>query len=58
MKEATSNEVAFLVSATPPNGKQLGVGYVDGMGIGSRSIKVLTLGRRVFFGATELSLER
>ena len=32
MKEATSNEVAFLVSATPPIGKAPGVGTGDGGG--------------------------
>jgi len=47
MKEAPSNEGAFLVSATPPIGKAPGVGYFEGMGIGSRSVKVLVLGRRL-----------
>jgi len=44
MKEAPSIEGAFLVSATPPIGKAPGVGYLEGRGIGSRSVKVT--GRR------------
>jgi len=40
MKEATSNDVAFLVSATPPPTKHTRVGYVNGMGIGSRGGKI------------------
>jgi len=47
MKEAPSNKGAFLISATPPDGKQQGVGYVEGRGIGSRSVKVLPIGRRL-----------
>ena len=47
IKEAPSNEGAFLVSATPPNGTAPGVGYLEGSGGLSRSVKVLTLGRRV-----------
>jgi len=33
MKEAPSNEGAFLVSAPPPIGKASGVGYLEGMGM-------------------------
>jgi hypothetical protein len=47
VKEAISFEVAFLVSATPPPRKHTRAGYLDGRGIGSRSVKVLSLGRRV-----------
>jgi len=35
MKEAPSNEGAFLVSATPPIGKAPGIGYLEVRGIGS-----------------------
>ena len=44
MKEAPSNERAFLVSETPPIGKAPGAGYLEGRGIGSRSVEVT--GRR------------
>ena len=47
MKEAPSNERASLVYATPPIGKAPEVGYLEGMGIGSRSVKVLVFGHRV-----------
>jgi len=40
MKEAPLNEGAFLVSTTPPIGKPPGAGYVEGRGIGSRSVKI------------------
>ena len=33
IKEAPSNEGAFLVSAPPPIGKASGVGYLEGMGM-------------------------
>jgi len=45
--KAPSTEGAFLVSATPPVGKPPGVGYLDGMGISSRSGKVTWRGCRV-----------
>ena len=38
---------ASLVSETPHIGKAPGVGYFKGMGIGSRSVKVLVFGGRV-----------
>ena len=40
MKEAPLYEGAFLVSTTPPIGKPSGAGYVEGRGIGSRSVKI------------------
>ena len=46
MKEAPSNEGASLVSATPPPRKQPRAGYLEGMGIGSRSGKVTGRGQR------------
>ena len=39
MKEAPSNEGAFLVPATPPPRNHTQVGYFKGTGIGSRSGK-------------------
>ena len=36
-----------LVSTTPPSEKHRGMGYFKGMGIGSRNVRVLVLGRRV-----------
>ena len=39
MKEATLFEVAFLVSVTPHR-EGTGRGYFEGMGIGSRGVKI------------------
>ena len=48
MKEAPSNEGAFLVSETPPSGRHRdGVLVTVGGWLAGRSIKVLTLVRRV-----------
>jgi len=38
MTSAPSNEGAFLVSATPPIGKALGVGYLEGRGVVNEGI--------------------
>ena len=39
MKEAPSNEGAFLVPATPPSGRRRGWGTGDGEGVDSRGIQ-------------------
>jgi len=45
-ERSPSFEGLFLFQR-PPIGKPPGAGYLEGMGIGSRSVKVLTLGHRV-----------
>ena len=40
LKEAPSNEGAFLVSETPPIGKAPGVGYLEGRGIRSWRVRI------------------
>jgi len=47
MKEAPSFEGAFLVSAIPHR-EGIGAGYLEGMGIGSRSVKVTGRGQRAW----------
>ena len=56
MKEAPSNEGAFLVSATPPSGRHRGWGIGDGVGVltgpgGSPNLgpQELLLGCKEFF---------
>ena len=49
MLEATSSEVAFLVSATPTSGRRRGRGTGDGGGVVSGPVAVLSLACVGFF---------